>query len=72
MARYVKIREENGGNGSEGRTRWVPVEEIVEPGAPGLLQSDPDPTLGADLKLNNHGIVGELEDQTLVIDGGLL
>ncbi len=44
-----------------------------EPGS-GLmaLVDDSDPTLGADLKLNNHGVVGSLETTALIIDGGLL
>lgn len=73
MARYVKVREINGGN--DAYTCWLDVTEVCVPGPPGppsVLQDDPDPTLGADLKLNSHRVIGQLEAETLVIDGGLL
>lgn len=72
MQRFVKIRE---GSLGDGYTRWLDVEDVVVPGPPGppsALQDDPDPTLAANLKLNNHGMIGQLETETLVIDGGLL
>lgn len=72
MNRYVKVRD---GIGSDGYTRWLDVEDVLLPGPPGppsTLQDDPDPTLGADLKLNSHRVVGQLETETLIIDGGLL
>jgi hypothetical protein len=55
--------------GSRAAPRWVPVDAIA---SAGMLEDDPDPTLSADLKLNNHTIIGQLEDETLIIDGGLL
>lgn len=36
------------------------------------LVIDPNPTLSADLQLAGHGIVGQLENQTLLLDGGLI
>ena len=36
------------------------------------LISDPTPTLSGDLNLAGHGVVGSLENQTLILDGGLL
>jgi hypothetical protein len=42
------------------------------PPTPYSLTGDPNPTLGADLQLAGHGIIGQLEKETLVLDGGLL
>lgn len=42
------------------------------PTVPYSLTSDPNPTLGADLQLAGHKIVGQLENQTLLLDGGLI
>jgi len=36
------------------------------------LVDDPNPKLGGDLQLNSHTIIGQLEQETLVLDGGLL
>lgn len=44
-------------------------------GPPGLLneiQDDLSPQLGGDLDLGSYNILGQLENPTLVIDGGLL
>lgn len=78
MPRFVRVRDAPNNPGG----RWVEDKEVVIPiiqqgiqGIPGLtsvLIDDPDPTLSADLKLNGHGLVGEIEKDTLVIDGGLL
>ncbi len=44
-----------------------------EPGASGgSLITDPNPTLGADLQLNGFVVIGTLENQTFILDGGLL
>lgn len=54
----------------------VEVIEVAEQGpsgaSGGVLNEDPSPTLGADLLLNGHSIVGSLENNSFVIDGGLL
>jgi hypothetical protein len=36
------------------------------------LESDPSPTLSADLDLNGNSIMGQLENSNFVLDGGLL
>ena len=62
----------------EAPTAKITVERIAGPPistvptASFALVGDPDPTLGGDLRLGNHTIIGELEKQTLVIDGGLI
>lgn len=65
----------------EPATGEIPVVMLAEQGPPGVdgdgegfvsLVDDPDPTLGADLKLNGHGIDGQLETPSFVMDGGLL
>lgn len=74
MARFVKVRDWTPSNG-DGLTRWVDVTELFPPDVPlpaGRVRDDPDPTLTANLKLNGFGLNGELDDQTLLIDGGLL
>lgn len=45
------------------------------PGAAGGLQAvqdDPNPVLGGDLTLGTYNIIGQLENTTLILDGGLL
>lgn len=46
------------------------------PGPPGgglmAVEDDPNPTLGGDLILGPYNIIGQLENITLVLDGGLL
>lgn len=53
----------------------VSVGEQGPPGPPGQgysLRDDTSPTLGGDLVLNGFGIRGGLEQEFLVVDGGLL
>lgn len=83
MPRFVRVRESPNTPGE----RWVEDRAVVveviqgEQGLAGLkgdkgdtavLRDDPDPMLTGDLKLNGFTIIGALEKQTLIIDGGLL
>jgi hypothetical protein len=71
MKRYVRVRE---AETPPAAGRWVEDREIAEAAYQGVavLKDDPDPVLNADLRLNGHTIIGELEKETLVIDGGLI
>lgn len=56
------------------------IEVVTEgiQGPPGVggglaaVADDPAPALGGDLTLGVHNIVGTLENNTLILDGGLL
>ena len=52
-----------------------PQGSAVSPGDAGGLQAfedDTNPTLGGNLALNAFGMIGQLENTQLIIDGGLL
>lgn len=53
------------------RMAGAPPAPINGGGSYGLA-ADPSPTLGGDLQLNGHVVVGSLETESLILDGGLV
>jgi hypothetical protein len=58
----------------------IDILEIAEQGLPGAdggeglaaVEDDPAPTLGGDLNLGAFNIIGQLENEAFILDGGLL
>jgi len=52
---------------------WVDTDATGSGGAGlGSLVEDPSPELGGDLTLNAYNIIGQLENDDLILDGGLV
>lgn len=49
------------------------VRDLRPPGSGiAAIEEDENPTLGGDLELNGFAIKGELENENLILDGGLI
>jgi hypothetical protein len=68
-ASAYEIAVANGYVGTE--TQWLAGLQGTGGGL-ASVQADPNPTLGGNLQLNNFELVGQLESNGLILDGGLL